>query len=120
MRVVKKLTVSSLKESYFFLTSFSHHFPLHPFKELVVKGLLFSCSCSFACCVIKSSLYHIKRHVREEHKALVGNTSPLDNFYKVILKGQSMEESLPLMPVPFFGEKRKISWAGASVRAGFR
>lgn len=93
MDVVKKLTVSSLKESFFLLNLFSHQFPLQPLKELSVKGPLFGCSCSSACSVIKSSLYNIKRHIREDHKLLVGNTSPLDSYYKVILKGQSLEDN---------------------------
>lgn len=93
MDAVRKLTLPSLKESYFLLSLFSHLFSLHPLKELLVKGPLFSCSCSSACSVIKSSLYHIKRHIREDHKSLVGNTSPLDSFYKVVLKGQSLEDN---------------------------
>ena len=93
MDVVKRLTVSRLKESYFLLSLFSHQFPLQPLKELLVKGPLFGCSCSSACPVIKSSLYNIKRHIREDHKLLVGNTSSLDSFYKVILKGQSLEDN---------------------------
>ena len=73
LKVIEGLEVSSLKESHFLILLFSSFFPLPPFKELEIKENLYSCSTSSTYSSLKSSLYSIKRHLREDHKSLFTN-----------------------------------------------
>jgi len=100
LNVIEGLEVSSLKESHFLILLFSSFFPLPPFKELEVKEDLYSCFASSTCSSLKSSLYHIKRHLREEHKSLFSNKDiKVDLYYKVISKGQSLEGTRFFFPL---------------------
>lgn len=91
--IASSFTVSSLRESHFLILLYSALFPpLHPFKELSVKGELYACSIVPYCCVIRSTLYYIKRHIREEHKPLLRNMD-MNCCYRVIAKGQALEEN---------------------------
>ena len=100
LKVIEGLEVSSLKESYFLILLFSSFFPLPPFKELEVKEDLYSCLASSTCSSLKSSLYYIKRHLKEEHKSLFSNKDiKVDLYYKVISKGQSLEGTRFFFPL---------------------
>lgn len=100
LKVIEGLEVSSLKESYFLILLFSSFFPLPPFKELEVKENLFSCKATSTCSSLKSSLYYIKRHLKEEHKSLFSNKDvKVDSYYKVIAKGQSLEGTRFFFPL---------------------
>ena len=77
------LEVSSLRESYFLILLFSALFPLHPFKELSMKGELYACSLAPYYYIIRSTLYYIKRHIREEHKSLLSNRD-INYYYRAI------------------------------------
>ena len=89
---IKKLEVSTLKESFFLILLFSSYFPLYSFKELVIKENLYSCSIDPSCSLLKSSLINIKRHINEEHMSLLSNRD-INDCYKVVAKGQSLEDN---------------------------
>lgn len=91
--ITSSLEVSSLRESHFLILLASALFPpLRPFKGLRVKGELYACSLVPSCCAIRSSLYHIKRHIREGHKPLLSNKD-MNRCHKVIASGQALEEN---------------------------
>ncbi|OBT81063.1 hypothetical protein VE02_10325 [Pseudogymnoascus sp. 03VT05] len=91
--ITSSLVVSSLKESHFLILLFSALFATpRPFKELSMKEELYACSLVPSCCIIRSSLYHMKRHIREEHRSLLGNKD-INRCYRVIASGQSLEEN---------------------------
>ncbi|OBT70933.1 hypothetical protein VF21_10102 [Pseudogymnoascus sp. 05NY08] len=91
--IASSFVVSSLRESHFLiLLSSALSPPLRPFKELSMKGELYACSIASHCCVIRSTLYYIKRHIREEHKPLLRNMD-MNRCYRVIARGQALEEN---------------------------
>jgi hypothetical protein len=53
---------------------------------------LYAYSLTPYCCTIRSSLYSIKRHIREEHKSLLSNKD-INRYYIVIVQGQALEEN---------------------------
>lgn len=91
--ITSSFTISSLRESHFLILLYSTLFPpLCPFRELSMKGELYACSIVPYYYVIRSTLYHIRRHIREEHKPLLRNID-INHYYRVIVRGQA----LPLM-----------------------
>ncbi len=90
--ITSSLEVSSLRESYFLILLFSALFPLYPFKELSIKGELYACSLALYYCTIRSTLYHIKRHLREEHRSLLSNKDT-NRCYRAIAQGQALEQN---------------------------
>jgi hypothetical protein len=91
--IISSLEVSSLRESHFLILLSSTLFPsLCPFKGLSIKEELYACSLVLFYYVIRSSLYYIKRYIREEHKPLLSNKD-INYCYKVIASRQALEEN---------------------------
>jgi hypothetical protein len=57
-----------------------------------MKGELYAYSLAPYCCIVRSTPYHIKRHIREEHKSLLSNRD-INCCYRAMAQGQALEQN---------------------------
>ena len=116
LNILKDLEVSNLIESHNLILLFSKQFNLFPFKELKILRNIYQYAISNTCSISNLSEYHIKRHIREEHKDLLSNLkdNSLVNKYIIIPKGQSLEKTRFFFAVKDKGKGKEIEEEEAS------